>query len=329
MITTNQLAEATNLAQQTILNYVREGIIEPELTTPDGRNYYSEGLVPKLLIKKSSSMLKNAVLAVAFGDNEAEFEKFEAAYNDFLEQKNILRVDNLAKYMDAVRETLKNDKAQQRAYMFMCVDEVSKAYKKALTEWKEKTENRIFSDTSFCDLGSLLAYRGKVFDSEAELEESLCEEDKRIFEMHKISYRNGQKKLSEKYCMKDMKDIADRLAENKPVHIDYTPKTGTVKGIFERMKLKHYRMAVDAQIRGKLSKGYCSLLCMKSGSDDSIYRLLSKAVSGEYCRIEVYGYEQATHGEKEAIRFLQDIKDVVLSELSVHDIAEGSTCHDN
>ncbi len=329
MITTNQLAEATNLAQQTILNYVKEGIIEPELTTPDGRNYFSEGLIPKLLIKKSSSMLKNAVLTVAFGDNEEEFEKFETAYNDFLKERNVLRVDSLAEYMDAVREALKKDATQQRAYMFMCADEVSKAYQKALTEWKEKMENRIFSDTSFSDAGSLLSYRGKLFDSEAGLSENLCEKDKHIFDTYKISYQNGQKKLFEKYCMADIKKLADRLAENKPVQIDYTPKTGTVKGIFERVKLKHYRMAVDVQIKEKLSKRYCSLLCIKSGSEDSIYNLLNKAVSSEYCQIEVYGYEQATHEEQEVIRFLQDSKDVILLDLSVHDIAEGSICHDN
>ena len=329
MITTNQLAEAANLAQQTILNYVREGIIEPELTTPDGRNYFNEGLIPKLLIRKSSSMLRNAVLTVALGDNEAELEKFETAYNDFLKQRNILRVDSLAEYMDAVREALKSDAAQHRAYMFMCVDEVSRAYQKTLTEWKGKMENKIFADASFTDMESLLAYRGKVFDSEAKLRESLCEEDKHIFNIHRISYENGQKKLAEKYCLADMKEIADKLAENKPMQIDYTPKTGTVKGIFERVKLKHYRMAVDAQIREKLSKGYCSLLCIKSGSRDSIYRLLSKAVSDEYCQIEVYGYEQATKEEQEVIRFLQDSRDVILSDLSVHDIAEGSVCHDN
>lgn len=125
------------------------------------------------------------------------------------------------------------------------------------------------------------------------------------------------------------KSLTISLAENKPMQIDYTPKTGTVKGIFERVKLKHYRMAVDAQIREKLSKGYCSLLCIKSGSEGSIYHLLSRAVSSEYCRIEVYGYEQATKEEQEVIRFLQDGRDVALSDLSVHDIAEGSICHDN
>lgn len=317
MMTTNQLAEATNLAPQTIFNYVKEGIIEPDETMPDGRYYFNEDLVPRLILKKSALLLRNATLFIAFDNEEENLVSFEETFIKANKQKNTPIVNSLFDYLNSLKEVIQNDENQKQLLMKIFVAETKDAYQKELRLKREKLEGELIVDKDVTDLSDLLTHRDKLFifdDSSERLFKEMNEKDKPIVKRYRDRYGEYIRSANKKYCITEIIKVEEQLANPDKDEIPWEPKTGTVKGIFKRAEQTYYRKVVDIQIQEKLSKGYCSLLKILSGDDDSVYRLLMKADSNEYRYIEVFGFEKATPEEQQVIRFLEKIKQVTIHE---------------
>lgn len=316
MMTTNQLAEATNLAPQTLLNYVKEGIIKPDQVTPDGRYYFNEELVPRLLLRKSSIMLKNATLIVIINNEEERLNDYAEKIRYVMEKTKGVYVGDLLQLVGEYKSIVQEDADCQRAFMKLLVKEIKDLYQQELSQKQVKLEGEILVNKDFTDIALILNHREQLFvfeESANQFWAQVNEKDRSKIERYRTKYKAIVQNVSRKYDIADIKQIEKQLADSNEA-IQWEPKTGTAKGIYAKVQQKNYRLALDNLIRTKLSKGYFSLLKVVSGDEDSVYRLLKKAVSSEFRSIEIFGFEKATPEEQQVIRFLQEIKHVTIHE---------------
>lgn len=318
MFTTNQLAEVTGLAPQTILNYTKEGIIrEDEVEiTPDGRHYYKEELACRLILKKVSNQLRNGTLTIYFGESEEAIETFRAGYDLILREKGLFHVDDVCEYFEKLRKDIQKEDALKKAIMKDYVAEVSASYKTALEKLKKEHITEILENQRISEAAqkSIITRRDRVFEDFNELMDELNEEDRHVLRVYPAIFESRRDKLMSKYCIPDIKKLQQGLETDKADSLSVELKTNTVKRIYRKAEQKCFRDAIDVTMREKLSKGYCSLLCIIPGSEDSIYYLLRKMASDEYQFIDIHNYWRATEEEMDVIRYFQETKKVRIAD---------------
>ena len=85
-LTTRDLAARTHLAPQTILNYVKEGIVSPIDVLPDGRCYFDVSVADELITRNLLKKYPNHTAVVVLYNDEDSMKKFETTYDSYLKK---------------------------------------------------------------------------------------------------------------------------------------------------------------------------------------------------------------------------------------------------
>lgn len=308
MMTTNQLAEASNLAQQTILNYVKEGYIKPDHVTPDGRYYFNESMVNTLFLRKYCNHLRNAVLLIVFGNSEEELNLFESRYIMAQKQTGMLRVDDIYEYMDNVKQEMKNDECCMRRLLKIFFEKAIGEYEKACEKAQAKIRSKAAADNRIKEMSLLLQGMNEFF-MEGCTTTDIDDRDEEIMEHYTSDYCENLDNLDARYDIERIKFLKEKLESGEEV--SYQPTTPKLRSLWEKAERLYFRTRTDKRILEDLSEGYCSLLKIVADSKDAIYQILRRGLSNEYKEIFVYHLDKATAKEQEVIRYLQDTKNVI------------------
>lgn len=312
LLNSNQLAEAVNFAPQTIYNYVKEGIITPTEVAPNGGYFFSDDLVADLLVKQAVPMLKESTLVLKFAENEEEFRAFEKAFDEMVKEKSCLRVDNLPDYMRNLKEHIKRDASHKRLLLSLFVDMMMKECCSQSKRLREKAQSELLKYSALEDLNTSVVYLRNLMDQEEADATAVSDKDRSFVNAVFSGYQEKCRRLQEKYCVTEMEGVAEKL--KTPEQVSYEPESATARKVWLKAEQKYFRDTVNQHIKQNLSKGYFSLLGIMKGEEGNIYKFLTKAASGEFKRIEIYGYQNTLPAEKEGIDFLRDTKKVVIAD---------------
>lgn len=310
LYTTQDTAEAANFSKQTVLNYVKNGVITPVMHLANGQCYFDESTVVTLMTLSCAKDYKDNTLAVCFG-NEEECRAFEEEYNGYLNKHGIQRVDNLTEYLMKCREVPKSNKLHRRLCMIESVDKTIRACDNEIKELSDELLTRMLTSSSIEDARLIVGYKNELVERNKEIKEQMDEHDRKIFNNELRRYVLRKDKIEKRYAIVDMKRLAKDLAcLPRDEMIEYEPEKPAVKSIWRRVEQKYLRNYTKDYMRECLAKGYVAVFCMDGLENGGIYQLLSKAMNPCIRRIEIYCTGDVTNEIQQVIKFLQDTKDV-------------------
>lgn len=306
-LTTRDLAARTHLAPQTILNYVKEGLITPIDTSPDGRYYFEMSVADDLITRNLLKKYPNHTAVVILYKNEDSMKAFENTYNNYLKNEGILRIDNLAETVTKVRESIEKNALYDRVFCMYLCKEIIKKCKIEREKLKSSLPAYIMQNPKLEDRNLLLENLDVLTSDSASVLEKLNPNDKKIVKGAINWLTEEIRKVYERYTLKDITDLLEQLSasKDKDEHFEFPIKTKTIENMYRKGKQSYYAKALSDQFK-KLKKGYQSLIKIDCSAEDSIYDLLYKTRYTEH--IKFYGCENATKEMEEVIRFLQDTK---------------------
>lgn len=311
LYTTQEIAEAANFSKQTVLNYVKDGVITPSIQLANGQCYFDEAAVVTLMTVSCAKDYKNNTLAVCFGNDE-ECVNFEEGYNSYLKEQGIQRVDNLTEYLMKCREAARSDKMHKRLYMIEAVDKTFRACENEIKELSNELQKRLLTNSNIEDMTLIIKNRKELISKGKEISESLNEHDREIFGRELRWFAEKRNKIEGRYSIPDMSRLAKELEVlPKDKIIEYEPEKPAVKSVWRKVKQRYLRDFTKDYMKVRLTKGYTALLCMDGRDNEEIYQLLIKAVNPCIRRIEVYRTGDITNEMQQVIHFLQNIKDVI------------------
>ena len=180
LYTTQETAEAANFSKQTVLNYVKDGIITPALQMANGQCYFDEKTVVTLMTLSCAKDYKDNTLTVCFGNRE-KCTAFEDAYNTYLGERGIPRVDNLTKCLMKWREIPKSDKLSKRLCMIESVEKTIRACENEMKELSVELQKRLLTNPAIEDMAVVLGNRNELIEKKEEIMELLHDHYRKIF----------------------------------------------------------------------------------------------------------------------------------------------------
>lgn len=311
LYTTQEIAESANLSKQTVLNYVKDGVITPAMQLAHGQCYFDEATVVTLMTISCAKDYRNNTLAVCFG-NEEDCASFEETYNRFLKEQGIPRVDNLTKYLMDCREISKSNEGHKRLCMIDSINETIHACENEMKDLSGELQKRLLTNPDIEDMAVIIENRNNLVKKKQEIKELLNEHDRIIFNAELQWFALKQDRIEERYSIADMRRLLEEL-KNLPQDgtIEYEPKKPAVKSVWRKTEQRYLRDYTKRYMKERLAKGYVAIWCTDGQSNGGIYQLLTKAVNPCIRRIEIYCMDSITDEMQQIIDFLQEIKDVV------------------
>lgn len=309
-LTTRDLAARTHLAPQTILNYVKKGIITPIDISPDGRYYFEMSVADDLITRNLLEKYPNHIAVVVLYKDEDSLKAFEEIYNNYLQSEGILRIDNLAEKVTQVREIIEKHALYDRVFCMYLCKEIIKKCKSESEKLKSSLPTYIMQNPKLEDRSLLLENMDVLLSDSTSVLEKLNPNDKKIVKGAINWLTEETRKVHERYALKDIKGLLEQLgaSKDKDEHFEFPIKTKTLENMYRKGKQSYYAQALNDQFK-KLKDGYQSLIKIDCSAEDSIYDLLYGTRYTEH--IKFYGYDNATKEMEEVIRFLQDTKQEV------------------
>ena len=311
LYTTQETAEAANFSKQTVLNYVKDGVITPALQMANGQCYFDEKTVVTLMTLSCAKDYRDNTLTVCFGNRE-ECTSFEDAYNTYLSERGIPRVDNLTKCLMKWREIPKSDKLSKRLCMIASVEKTIRACENEMKELSVELQKRLLTNPAIEDMAVVLENRNELIKKKEEIMELLHDHDRKIFKDELWWFASKRFKIEERYSIEDMSRLSKELAVMpEDGVIEYEPKKPAVKSVWRKTKQRYLRDCTKDYMKKQLAKGYVAVLCMDGQDNGGICQLLKKAMNPCIRRIEIYCMGDITDEIRQVIDFLQEQKDVI------------------
>ena len=311
LYTTQETAEAANFSKQTVLNYVKDGIITPALQMANGQCYFDEKTVVTLMTLSCAKDYRDNTLTVCFGNRE-ECTSFEDAYNTYLSERGIPRVDNLTKCLMKWREIPKSDKLSKRLCMIASVEKTIRACENEMKELSVELQKRLLTNPAIEDMAVVLENRNELIKKKEEIMELLHDHDRKIFKDELWWFASKRFKIEERYSIEDMSRLSKELAVlPEDGVIEYEPKKPAVKSVWRKTEQRYLRDCTKDYMKKQLAKGYVAVLCMDGQDNGGICQLLKKAMNPCIRRIEIYCMGDITDEIQQVIDFLQEQKDVI------------------
>ena len=310
LYTTQETAEAANFSKQTVLNYVKDGVIMPAMQLANGQCYFDETTVVTLMTLSCAKDYRNNTLAVCFGNKE-ECTAFEEAYNRSLNEQGISRVDNLTEYLMDCRRIPKSNKLHKRLCMMESVEKTISACENEMKGLSDELQKRLLTHPDIEDMAIIIKNRNELVAKSKETSELLHEHDRKIFNAELRWFALKQDKIEERYSIADMRRLLEEL-KNQPKDgtIEYEPEKPAVKSVWRKVEQRYLREYTKEYMKKRLAKGYVAVLCMDGKDNGGIYQLLKKAVNPCIRRIEIYCMDSITDEIQQIVDFLQEIKEV-------------------
>lgn len=311
LYTTQEIAESANLSKQTVLNYVKDGVITPAMQLAHGQCYFDEATVVTLMTLSCAKDYNGNTLVICFGTDE-EQASFEETYSNYLEEHEIERVDNLAEFLAECREVPKSNKLHKRLCMIDSVEKTIRACNNEIKELSDELQKRMLTNPDIEDMAFIIENRGGLIEKKEEIRELLNDNDREIFNAELRWFGLKRMKAEERYSIADMSRLAGEL-KNLPRDetIEYEPEKPAVRSVWRKVEQKYLRDYTKEYMRKRLAKGYVTVLCMDGQDNGGIHKLLSKSMNPCIRRIEVYCMDNITDEIQQIIDFLQEYKDVV------------------
>lgn len=309
LYTTQETAEAANFSKQTVLNYVKDGIIAPALQLANGQCYFDETTVVALMTLSCAKDYKDNTLAVCFGNGE-DCIAFEEAYNRRLKERGIQRVDNLTEYLVGLRKIPKSHKFHKRLCMIDSVNKTVHACEKEVKDLSDELQKRLLTHPGIEAMEVILENRNELLGRHDEIMELLSEHDRKIFNAEFLWFTLRRDKIEERYSIADMRKLLDKLTDPSEETIEYEPVKPAVKAVWRKVEQRYLRDWTKDCMKERLANGYAAVLCMDGQDNGGIYQLLKKAMNPCIRRIEIYGIYNVTNEIQQTVHFLEEIKDV-------------------
>lgn len=187
LLTAQETAEAVNLSKQTVLNYMKDGIIKPSLKLSSGQCFFDEEAVVTLLVLSFSKDYRDNTLAVCLGSSETH-RSFNEEYNRHLHDLGIRRVDNLAEYLMRCRDNLKLNEPIRRICITQAVETTIRACEKEVNKLIKEIQNHILFHPNLEDVSVFAEHRDNLLEAEKILPK-LGKNDRRIYDIGLCMYR--------------------------------------------------------------------------------------------------------------------------------------------
>lgn len=241
LYTTQETAEAANFSKQTVLNYVKDGVITPALQMANGQCYFDEKTVVTLMTLSCAKDYRDNTLTVCFGNRE-ECTSFEDAYNAYLSERGIPRVDNLTKCLMKWREIPKSDKLSKRLCMIASVEKTIRACENEMKELSVELQKRLLTNPAIEDMAVVLENRNELIKKKEEIMELLHDHDRKIFKDELWWFASKRFKIEERYSIEDMSRLSKELAVMpEDGVIEYEPKKPAVKSVWRKTEQRYLR----------------------------------------------------------------------------------------
>lgn len=287
LLTTQEVADATNLAKQTILNYMRNGLITPQLTLPNGQCFFHEDVIVTLLVLSLSKEYKDNVLAVCLGYSE-DCKEFKEAYDRYIKEHKITRIDDIGAYLLDRRDKIKSEMMCERLYVMEAIETTIRTCEKEVKKLSAEVYHYLLSRKDIEDMSVFWEHKGNLLDVD-EIAPRLSKNDKRIYNASIEQYNQNVRRVEERYAYKDMQEQVKLLkvrAINEPM--TYEPEKPAVRAIWRKVEQRHLRDCMQKYMEKRLKNGYVSVLCLDLQKDNWIYELISKGMNPCIRRIEIY-----------------------------------------
>lgn len=310
LLTAQETAEAANLSKQTVLNYVKEGIIKPTLRLSNGQCFFDEEAVARLLVLAFSKDYKNNTLAVCLGSPEMH-QSFKEEYGRYLNGQGIQRVDNLAEYLMGCRGKLRLNTLAQRVCVTQAVETTVRACEKEVNKLAKDLQNYILFHSDIEDVSVFAEHRDNLLDAES-ISPKLSRNDRKIYHRGIDMYRRKRESVEERYAFEDMHNLIKAL--NSPQWervMGYQPEKPVVRAIWRKVEQRHLHDCIKSHLKEYFKQGYVSVLCLDMQSDRCIYELISKSMNPCISRIEVYCMDDITQEIQQTFEGIQEYKDVI------------------
>lgn len=316
-LTTRDLAARTHLAPQTILNYVKEGIVSPIDVLPDGRCYFDVSVADELITRNLLKKYPNHTAVVVLYNDEDSMKKFETTYDSYLKKEGKVRIDNLTDTVAEVRERIEKNAMHDRLF---CIHLYEKILRKCSSEMQKASaefQTRVMSNPKLEDRKLLAENLEELVSDRKSVMEKLNANDKKIVENSAYWLAEQNEKILERYSYKKVMELKEKLNTSKDIldHFEFVPKTNIVKNLVRKEKQSFFAKTVDSRLEQLLQKGYVSIIKINCTEEQAIYELLSKTYFVN--DITLYGCSNATPEMQQVIQFLQDRKRVDFGEVEV------------
>ena len=253
---------------------------------------------------------KDNTLVICFGDEEERIA-FEEAYNNYLSEQEIQRVDNLTEFLMGCREVPKSNTLHKRLCMIDSVEKTRRACENEIKELSDELQKRLLTNPEIEDMAVIIENRGGLVKEYERIRGLLNEHDCQIFNDELRWFGLKQIKIEERYSIADMSRLARELKTlPREEMIEYEPEKPAVKSIWRKVEQRYLRNYTKDYMKKRLAKGYVTVLCMDGTDNGGIYELLSKSLNPCIRRIEVYCMGNITNEIQQIIDVLQEHKDV-------------------
>lgn len=341
-LTTRDLAARTHLSPQTILNYVKDGKIEPIDVTPDGKFYFSMSVADDLITRNLLKKYPNHTAVVVLYVDEDRMNHFENLYNNYLETNGTLRVDNLVEKVAEVREHFEESSSIAKIFNIYVYFEIMKKFHKEKKRLEDNVPVQIMKNPKLKDRTFLLENLATLVTNYKSVLEKLDADDRKIVGYAVGCCKELTAQLYERYNMDEVRAFGKKLKSvlekigieaqelktkgdiynfyNKyrdiieESDLDFQVKTKAVADVVRKAKQSYYTDLLDIKL-DVLKKGYVSVIKINCTMKDSIYDLLYQTRYTE--KIELYGYSNATEELGEVIRFLEGTKKLEYVDMEV------------
>lgn len=316
LLTTRDVASATNLSPQTVLNYVEKGVIKPAEKSFDGRFYFSEEVVIKLSCSAIARKYKNHKIIIGICKNEEEEKAFEEKIMPEIYKAGQIRIDDMVEYMQNVKECIRAEPKYQRAFLLYICAEITRTCEIKTQELEKTFQQRILSNNAFEDMAFVVENREKLLPESREVIDQMGEQDKKIFLRELKWYHDQYCSIRERYSIDEIKKLLKGINNSQDLAERFTfiPKTSTVRCIWEKGEQKFYTEYVNKYVKQKVGQGYVSLRTVSVQDEKGIYKLLSACADDTGVKIQIYGSRNATREMSQVIQFLQEYKNAVFVE---------------
>lgn len=341
-LTTRDLAARTHLSPQTILNYVKDGKIEPIDITPDGKFYFNMSVADALITRNLLKKYPNHTAVVVLYVDEDRMKRFENIYNKSLETAGILRVDNLVEKVAEVRERIEGNSSRDKIFNIYIYFEIMEKYLNEKKRLEDNVPVQIMKNPKLKDRTFLLENLATLVTNPKPVLEKLDADDRKIVGHALGCCKEQTAQLYERYTMDEVRAFGKKLDSilektNTEVQelktkgeicnfgnkykamieendLDFQVKTKAVADLVRKAKQSFYTDSLDRAL-DVLKKGYVSIIKINCTMKDNIYDLLYQTRYTE--NIKLYGYSNATEELGEVIRFLEGTKKLEYGDMEV------------